>query len=99
MGTVRKLLAGLLTGILAFVFIIAGAVKITPKISVEAHKMMVRAVIEQLDGSEHIIIRLLSKKIYTALNQGVLNQGLMQKYSKFLKGELSLMAFMYTTMF
>ena len=35
------LMTGLVTGLLAFVFIIAGTIKVTPKLSVEAHKQVV----------------------------------------------------------
>lgn len=41
MGTVRKVLTGLLTGVLALIFITAGILKVTPKLSVELHKKIV----------------------------------------------------------
>jgi len=42
MGRCRTIFVGLVTGLLAFVFITAGAIKLTPKISVQAHKRMYR---------------------------------------------------------
>ena len=41
MGRCLKIMSGLLTGLLAFIFITAGTIKVTPKLSVEAHKRVV----------------------------------------------------------
>jgi len=41
MGRCTKITSGLLSGLLAFIFITAGIVKLTPKLSVEAHKRVV----------------------------------------------------------
>ena len=41
MGRCQIIMSGLLTGLLAFVFITAGTIKVTPKLSVEAHKRVV----------------------------------------------------------
>ena len=48
MGRCLKIMSGLLTGLLAFIFITAGTIKVTPKLSVEAHKRVVSIITELL---------------------------------------------------